>query len=370
MKRIVRKPAINEVKQHQKEYSSLFILPIILTIIGLFFIFEASSVTAFRNVGDSFYYVKAQLLWFVLGIASMVFFSKFDYKNLYFLSLPLMIINTLLLIAVLIPGIGSKVYGARRWIDLGFASLQPTEFIKFSLILYLSSWLVKKEKGIFLFYFGLAGFIIALIMLQPDMGTAIIVFGIFATIYLLSGHSIKPLLGLIPVAALGFIGLVSTSPYRMKRFLAFMDPNLDPLGITYHVKQIIISLSSGGIIGRGFSESRQRYQFLPEAHTDSIFAIVGEEIGFIGGVILISALFYLMYRMYKISKSTPDMFGQILSGGIFSLISLQIIINLGAMVGLIPLTGVPLPFISYGGSSLLVFFSLMGILLNIAKRRH
>lgn len=364
MKRIHSK----QPKTPHKELLSLFLLPIILTFIGLFFIFEASSVTSFRNFGDSFYYLKAQTIWFGLGIGLMVFFSLFDYKKLYYLSLPALLISIILLIAVLLPGIGSKVYGARRWIDLGFMSLQPTEFIKFSLILYLSSWLMSKEKKIFLPYFGLLGFIMILTMLQPDLGTSIVIFGIFTILYFISGKDLKPFLALIPVSVFGFFILVSTSAYRMKRFLAFLNPDLDPLGITYHVKQILISLSSGGLLGRGFSESRQKYQFLPEAHTDSIFAIIGEEIGFIGGAIIICLFFYLLYKTYTIAKNSHDKFAQLLASAIFAIFGLHIVINLGGMVNIMPLTGVPLPFLSYGGSSLIVFFSMVGILINIRKQ--
>lgn len=299
----------------------------------------------------------------------MVFFSLFDYKRLYYISLPALVSSIVLLVAVLIPGIGQTVGGARRWIDLGFFSIQPSEIVKLAVILYLSSWFIHKEKQRFLSFFGLLAVIISLIMLQPDMGTAIIVFSIFIIMYFLSGYKLQYLLLLIPASAVGFFILVTSSTYRMKRFLAYLNPDLDPLGITYHVKQILISLSSGGLFGRGLSASRQKYQFLPEAHTDSIFAIIGEEIGFIGAAFIISIYMLLLYKAYTVAKHAPDLFGKFLGGAIFSVLGLQIVINLGAIVGLIPLTGVPLPFISYGGSSLLVFFSLMGILANIGKRR-
>lgn len=323
---------------------------------------------AFRSLGDSFYFLKLQMIWFAIGVAAMLFFSFFDYRRLYYISFPMLIISIILLVIVLIPGIGQTVGGARRWIDLGFFSIQPSEIVKLAIILYLSSWFIHKEKQRFLSFFGLLSVIITLIMLQPDMGTAIIVFNIFIIMYFLSGYKLHYLLLLIPASAVGFFILVTSSTYRMKRFLAYLNPDLDPLGITYHVKQILISLSSGGMFGRGLSASRQKYQFLPEAHTDSIFAIIGEEIGFVGATIIISIYMVLLYKAYTVAKHATDAFGKFLSGAIFSVLGLQIVINLGAMVGLIPLTGVPLPFISYGGSSLLVFFSLMGILINIGKR--
>lgn len=348
--------------------TSLFLLPIILTTIGLIFIFEASSISAFRNFNDSFYYLKLQFIWFVIGVFLMVFFSSFDYHKLYYLAFPALLITIVLLILVLIPGIGHSVYGARRWINLGVINIQPTEIVKFSVILYLSSWFLYKEKNRFLSYLALLILIISLIMLQPDMGTAIIVFSIFFVLYFLSGQELQYLLVLVPFSIIGFFILVQTSSYRLKRFLALLNPNIDPLGVSYHVNQIVISLSAGGLFGRGFAESRQKYQFLPEAHTDSIFAIVGEELGFVGAFVLISLLFLLVYQTFKVAQSAKDRYGQLLAGATFSLLTFQIIINLGGMVNLIPLTGVPLPFISYGGSSLLVFFALMGILINIGKR--
>lgn len=346
----------------------LYGLPILLTIIGLFFIFEASSVTAFRQIGDSFYFLKQQMMWFVLGVGVMTGLSLFDYKKIYYLAFPALLLTVLLLVLVLIPGIGTTVYGARRWINLGFFSIQPTEVAKFSVILYLSSWFLYKERKRFVSFLALLGLIIGLIMLQPDLGTTIIVSGLFLSIYYLSGENIKYLLMIIPVGLAGVIFMVASSPYRLRRFTAFMDPNVDPEGISYHIRQILISLSSGGIWGRGFANSRQKYQFLPEAHTDSIFAIIGEEVGFIGGVLLILMYAFLLYLIYRAAINAKDRFGYLLVSGVFILMSLQAIINLGGMAALLPLTGVPLPFISYGGSSLLIFYGLMGIVISVARR--
>jgi len=347
---------------------SLFLLPIVLSILGLFFIFEASSISAFRNFNDSFYYLKFQLLWFTIGIAVMIFFSFFDYHKLYYLSFPALLLSIVLLILVLIPGIGRSVAGARRWIDLGLINFQPTELAKFSVILYLCSWFLYKEKKRFFSFVLLLSFLVFLIMLQPNMGTALIIFALFIIVYFMAGYELHYLLVIFPASLVTFFLLIKISPYRLKRFLAFLSPQFDPLGISYHVNQILISLSAGSLFGRGFSESRQKYQFLPEAHTDSIFAIIGEEFGFLGSLVLIILLFFLIYRAFKVACDAKDRFGQLLAGAIFSLIALQVVINLGGIVTLIPLTGIPLPFISYGGSSLLVFFALMGILINIGKR--
>ena len=348
----------------------LFFLPILLTVIGLFFIFEASSITAFRQLGDSFYFLRQQLIWCALGMCVMTFFSYFDYKKLYYLAFPLLLLTLAFLVLVLIPGIGSTVYGARRWISFGFFSFQPTELAKMSVILYLSSWFLYKDRKRFLHFILILGSMIGLIMLQPDLGTSIIVFSLFISIYFLSGENLKYLYALLPVSVVGIVGLVLTSPYRLRRLMAFLDPNADPEGISYHIRQILISLSSGGILGRGFSNSRQKYQFLPEAHTDSIFAIIGEEVGFIGGVLLILIYVLLLYSIYRVAATSKDRFGFLLAGSVLTLMSLQAIINLGGMVAIMPLTGVPLPFISYGGSSLLIFYSLMGIVISVARRNN
>lgn len=354
-------------QSRKKDLFTLFLLPIIATTVGLFFVFEASSISAFQHFGTSFYYLRLQAVWFIMGVLLMIFFSYFDYHKLYYFSFPLLLINLVLLVVVLIPGIGHSSGGARRWIDLGVISIQPSELVKFSIILYLSSWFLAKEKKRFFSFLFLLGVTIALIILQPDMGSAFIVSAVFLVLYFLSGKELRYLLFLIPVSAGGFIILIRSSAYRLKRFLAFLNPHEDPLGITYHINQILISLSAGGLFGRGIGASRQKYLFLPEAHTDSIFAIIGEEFGFIGSLTLIIFYIFLIYRCFLVAVHAKDRYGKLLAGAIFSLLSLQILINLGGMVNVIPLTGVPLPFISYGGSSLLVFFALMGILINIGK---
>lgn len=351
-----------------KFFIHLVTLPIVLSIVGLIFIFEASSVRGFNETGDSFHYLKLQIVWLMLGLGAMTFFALFDYHKLYYFSFIGMMATIFLLIVVLLPGIGYKAGGARRWIDFGFFNVQPTEIAKFSVIIYLASWFMRKERKRFFSFLILVGFLMALIILQPDMGTAIIVFGLSIIIYFLAGMNIMHLVALVPAAFGAFFVLVKLSPYRFNRLLAFFNPSRDPLGITYHINQILISLANGGIFGQGFGSSRQKYMFLPEAHTDSIFAIVGEEFGFIGGFIIISLFLILMYKMYKVVLNSPDRFGKLLAGGIFAFFNLQILINLAGIANVMPLTGVPLPFISYGGSNLLVAFSLMGIIMSIEKK--
>jgi len=346
----------------------LLFLPIILSLIGLFFVFEASSVKSFSEFNDSFHYFKLQFIWIVFGILTLVFFSFFDYHKLYYFAFVLMTATICLLFLVLIPNVGQKVGGARRWIDLGFINFQPTELAKFSTIIYLSSWFINRERKRFFSFLLLLGLLMFLIILQPDMGTALIIYSLSVIIYFLAGIELHYLLGFLPLSILGFFSLIRISPYRFHRLLAFFNPNLDPLGITYHLNQIMISLTNGGLFGQGLGASRQKYLFLPEAHTDSIFAIIGEEFGFIGGIILIGLYLIMIYKIYQVIQASPDRFAKLLTGGIFTFFNLQVLINLGGIVNLIPLTGVPLPFISYGGSNLLISFSLIGILINIAKK--
>lgn len=343
-------------------------LPILLNIIGLFFIFEASSVTAFRNLGDSLYFLKQQFLWFVLGTLVMGMFSYFDYRKLYYFSFPILLVSIFFLIIVLIPGVGVHVGGARRWISLGPVGFQPSEVAKFAAILYLSSWFLYKERQRFWSFLLLLSFIIGLIMIQPDLGTSIIIFLLFISIYYISGESFMHLLMFAPFAVIAGFMFVLTSSYRLQRLTAYLDPGADPAGIGYHVRQIQISLASGGMLGRGLSSSRQKYQFLPEAHTDSIFAIIGEEVGFLGGFLLIILFLLLLYLLFRVAIEAKDRYGRLLAGSIWSLLALQALVNLGAMVSVIPLTGVPLPFISYGGSSLLILYALMGIAVSVARR--
>lgn len=351
-----------------KFFFPLITIPIILSLVGLVFIFEASAVGSARQFGDSLHYLKSQAIWIFFGLIVMIIFSYIDYKKLYFLSFVSLILTIILLVVVLIPGVGSKIGGARRWIDLGFFSLQPTELAKFSMIIYLSSWFTNKEKNRFLPFITLMGFLVFLIILQPDMGTAIIIFLISLIVYYFSGANFTDFVFIFGGSVISLYFLIKLSTYRFNRLLSFLNPSVDPLGISYHINQIFISLSSGGFFGRGFGASRQKYLFLPEAHTDSIFAIIGEEYGFTGGLILIGLYFVFVYKIYHLIRLAPDRLSKLIMIGIFAFFNLQFIVNLAGMTGLFPIVGVPLPFLSYGGSNLLISFGLIGIMLNIEKR--
>ena len=344
---------------------------IALNLFGLLMIFDASSYIAFRDFQDKYYYIREQSVWAVLGVCGMIFFSYFNYKRFYILALPLLIAAIGLLIAVFIPGIGTgPILGANRWINLGFTTLQPAEFVKLSLAIYLAAWFSNKEKERLLAFGLLIGFVFLLIMLQPDMGTGSIILFEALAIYYLSGASMKYiLLGSPLLLALGFF-LIKIAPYRAARLTAFLNVDGNLEGASYHIKQILIALGSGGLFGVGIGNSLQKFAYLPENVTDSIFPIIAEEFGFFGSLILISLYAVFVWRGLYIASRAKDIFGKLLAGGIIAFLGIQIVINLGAMTALFPLTGVPLPFISYGGSALIVDFCAVGILLNIARQSH
>lgn len=347
---------------------ALLISVIGLTMFGLFMIYDASSYVAFRDFGDKYNYVKDQILWIILGFAALSVVSFFDYHKFYNLALPILIGSIVLLFLVLVPGLGIKVLGARRWIDLGFFVIQPSEFVKLALTIYLSAWFSVKEKGRFVAFLLLIGLVLFLVMLQPDMGTATIILGEAIILYFLSGGSILHILSLVPVVGLGGLGMILLEPYRAKRLATFLNPDQGILSSSYHLRQILIALGSGGVFGVGIGNSLQKYAYLPESTTDSIFAIIAEEIGFIGVVILILVMLFVIYRGFYIAVRAKDNFGKLLAGGIISVLAIQTIVNLGAQTALLPLTGVPLPFISYGGSALIVNLFSVGILLNISRQ--
>lgn len=340
----------------------------ILVIFGLFMIYNASSYVAFRDFGDKYTYIKDQSFWAILGFGALAVISFFDYHRYYNLALPILIVSIVMLFMVFIPGLGIEANGARRWINFQFFVIQPTEFVKLALTIYLAAWFSTKEKGRFLAFLLLIGLVLGLVLLQPDMGTAMIILGISVIIYFLSGGSIWHLFALAPVVGITALALIVFEPYRLARLTTFLNPEQNLLTSSYHLRQILIALGSGGWLGVGIGNSLQKYAYLPEAPTDSIFAIMAEEIGFIGVTIFLLVILFVIYRGFFIAFRAKDTFGKLLAGGIISFIAIQTIVNLGAQTVLLPLTGVPLPFISYGGSSLIINLVSVGILLNISRQ--
>lgn len=357
------------LKKQKREIDYLLLLIVfLLSLFGLLMIFEASAVLAHQEFGDKYYFVKEQGKWLGVGAVALSVLSILDYHVLYPFAVPLLISTILSLGLVFIPGIGVKVKGASRWVNLGFFSFQPAELVKLTLAIYLSAWFASREKGRLLAFLLLVGIVLLLVVSEPDLGTTAVIGGEALIMYFVSGSPIFHFAVLLPAGVASLLGLSVISPYRFKRLITFFSPHTDPLGASYHIRQILLALGSGGLIGIGLGKSRQKYFFLPEATTDSILAIVGEEFGFIGTVFIILLFAFVIYRGYLIAKRAPDRFGRFLAMGIISYFAIQTIVNLSAMAALLPLTGVPLPLLSYGGSSLVITLSGIGILLNISRQ--
>jgi cell division protein FtsW len=346
----------------------LFTLTIALTLFGLLMVYDASSIIAFDLFGDKYAYIKSQLIWAVIGLSALFVFYRIDYHKLYNLALPLLVIALVLLLLVFAPHIGSGAKGANRWVNFGFFTLQPAEFVKLGLAIYLAAWFSNKENGRFFAFILLMGAILFLVMLEPDLGTASIIMCESAIIYFLSGGSVIQFFVAAPIV--GIIGFfyIMFEPYRLHRLTSFLNLGNSIGSTSYQVKQILIALGSGGIFGVGIGNSIEKYAYLPENVTDSIFPIIAEELGFIGSVILIIVFASLIWRGIFIAGRAKDKFGKLLAGGIIAFIGMQVVVNLSAMTALLPLTGVPLPFISYGGSALVIDLASIGILLNISKQ--
>lgn len=340
----------------------------ILAIFGLVMVYDASSVQGLKDIGDSNYYIRQQLVWAGIGILSMIFFAQFDYRLLKKFSSPAIVGSFFLLLAVFVPGFGVSGGGAHRWLQFGSITFQPAEFIKLTGILFLSTLFEKKAKFLPLLVLVSAVTIVTAI-LQRDLGSTIVFVASSSILYFAAGGPIWHFLVALPLGLAALTTLIFTSGYRVKRVLAFLDPFGDPQGFTYHISQVLIALGSGGLFGLGLGRSRQKFEYIPEVTTDSIFGVVGEEFGFIGGAILVILFAILVLRGIKISQSSSDNFGRILAIGLTSWLGIQGVINLSSMVALLPLTGVPLPFISYGGSALVANLTAVGILLNISKNR-
>ncbi len=343
------------------------LIVVALVAFGVLMVFDASLAEAYHEIGDKWYFIRNQSQYALVGFFVVLVALVFPLKKLEKLALPLMVSAIFFLIIVLIPGVGLKIQGARRWLDFGFTRFQPSEYAKLASIIYLSSWFAKPRpaRSFFVLLAGLIG----LIMLEPDMGTTLVVIGTAAIMYFLSGVPMVKILKLAVIGLAGLISLIILSPYRMDRVKTFLNPMHDPLGVSYHARQVLISLGSGGLSGTGLGRSRQKFQYLPEASTDSIFAVVGEELGFIGGFILILCLSLIILRGFEHVKRIPDKFIANLAAGIITWFTVQVVLNLMAMVALVPLTGVPLPLISYGGSSLVTMLAGIGLLLNASRYR-
>lgn len=350
----------------------LFIVTIILVIFGLFMVYSASNVVAMYKYNDSFYFLKRQCIFAVIGLIVMFLFIKLDIDKIYKNVTLIFIISLLLLILVLIPEIGVVRGGARSWIGFGSISIQPAEFMKLGIILLISKYLsryqheLKKFKN-FMGMLLLVVLVFGLIMLQPDFGTGLVLVLSIIVLLFCTQAPIKYFLLLIGIGVVGLIGLIVSEPYRMMRILAYLDPWSDPLGSGFQTIQSLFAVAPSGIFGLGYNNSLQKHFFLPEPQNDFIFAIICEELGLIGALILLGLFLYMILRIIRISKKVIDPFHKYLSLGIGISIFVQVFINIGVVIGLLPVTGITLPFISYGGSSLVLTLGMVAVVLNISK---
>lgn len=349
----------------------------ILIILGLIVLTSASYFIACQKFDDCYFYLKHQLLYGLLpGLGAFLFLCFFNLRYLKKTSLFLLILAVVLLISVFIPGLGLAKGEAQRWINIGGVVFQPSELTKLFFLIYLSAWLAKNKekirdfKQIFIPFTVLLSIISILIILQPDIGTLVVVVSSALVVYFIAGARWLHLCYLFAGMFSLIIILIKFVPYRLARIIAYLNPGIDPQGIGYHINQAILAIGSGGVLGRGLGHSQQKIYYLPEVISDSIFAVMAEEFGFILMVLVVGLYIYLAYRIFYMAALRDDMFAKLLSTGIGFWFIFQAIINMGAMLGLLPLTGIPLPLIGYGGSNLITFLAGFGIIINISRQRE
>lgn len=353
----------------------LFFAVLILIGIGLIMIYSSSYIWAEYKFNDAFKYVKHQGLFTIVGMFLIFIISKIDYKIYYEKAGVIFGICIVLLILVLIPGIGSIRNGSRSWFGIGSFGIQPSEFAKIGLIILTSKYLSNSNKFIkdikkgVIPILGLTLFVFGLIMLQPDFGTGMIIVVSIIAMMFVAGVNIKFFIGLGAIGVVGIVVLILIAPYRMDRITSFLNPWSDPLGTGFQIIQSLYAIGPGGLLGQGFLNSRQKHFYLPEPQTDFIFSILSEEFGILGVVIVAILFLLVLYRGIKISLNCDNLFGKYLAFGMVFQILIQAVMNLMVVIGLIPVTGVTLPFLSYGGSSLLVSMVSIGMILNISRHQ-
>ena len=351
----------------------LFALIVALVSMGVVMVYSASAIMAADRFHDPLHFLKRQGLWVLLGMGALWAGMRFDYRRLERLVVPLMAASFLLLVLVLVPPFGQEINGTRRWLRLGFVSFQPVELAKLSLLLYLASFLARREEAMASFSRGLlpllfmAGSMAGLTLLQPDMGNAMVLVILTLALAYLGGARVAHM-GLIASAALPLCAVaIAMKPYRLRRMVAFMNPWNDPQGSGFQIIQSFLALGSGGWLGRGLGESKQKLFYLPEAHTDFIFAIIGEEFGMLGAAVVVALFALLIWRGLRIGLRAPEAFGSYLALGLTVMLATQTLVNLGVVTGSLPTKGLPLPFISFGGSALTMTLFSTGVLLNISQ---
>lgn len=344
-----------------------------LLTIGMVMVYSSSAVKGYVQYDDPYHFLKMEVIWVGLGLAALAVTMRLDLQMIERFAKPALITAIVLLIMVKIPGIGRRVNGADRWIGLGPLSIQPSEVIKLAMVLVMAHLLAVQPYKIRSFrhgllpILGLLGLIAGLIMLQPDLGTTLVIVGTSFFMMIAAGARVSHMLALGGTGLGLVIAAIAAAPYRMRRITAFLDPWADPSGKGYQTIQALLALGPGGLFGLGLGQSKQKFLYLPENHTDFIFAMIGEELGFVGASIVVLLFFLFAWRGFRVAMGAPDAFTGFLAVGVTAMVSIQAMINMGVVSGVLPVTGITLPFLSYGGTSLVFTMIGVGVLLNISR---
>jgi cell division protein FtsW len=362
--------------QHKARYDRTLLIAILsLLVVSVVMVYSSSSVVALTTYDDPAFFMRRQMLWAIVGLGLMAITMRMDHRMFYDqrMAIGLVVVALVLLSATLVPGIGKMINGSRRWLRFGILSFQPSEFAKFALVVYMSYFIAKKGERVRDFMNGLVpayvvtGMFLIVVIRQPDFGAAMTLAGVVLIMLFAGGANVLHLGG-TAAAALPFVYFaVAHSAYRARRIFAFLDPWADPQGAGHQIIQSFLAFGSGGIFGRGLGEGRQKLLFLPERHSDFIYAVIGEELGLIGALIVLVLFLIILWRGVRIALVSGDAFSRLLALGITLLVCFQGLINMAVVTGLLPTKGIALPLVSYGGSSLVVTMAAMGVLLNISK---
>jgi cell division protein FtsW len=365
--------------QYKGHYDRMLLLAILmLLIISVVMVYSSSSVVALTSYDDATYFMKRQVLWALIGLTLMAITMRIDHRLLSDrrVVLALLLVSLAMLAATLVPGIGTMVNGSRRWLRYGILSFQPSELAKFAFVVYMSYYIAKKGERLRDFMNGLVpsyvmcGLFLVMAVLQPDFGAAITIAGVMFVMLFVGGASVMYLAGTaVMVFPIVYFG-VTHSAYRLRRIFSYLDPWADPQGAGHQIIQSFLAFGSGGIFGRGLGEGRQKLLFLPERHSDFIYAVIGEELGLVGTLVVLGLFLMILWRGIRIALSTDEQFSRMLAIGITLLICVQGMINMAVVTGLLPTKGIALPLVSYGGSSLVITMGAMGVLLNISKESN
>jgi cell division protein FtsW len=351
---------------------TLLVVVLALTLLGIAMVFSASGIRALDTLDDPRYYLWWQSLWAGLGLLGMLAAMRIDYHRYRALTIPLLVVVVVLLVVVLIPGVGVRAGGAARWLRAGPVGLQPAELAKLALILYLAAWLGGRrdeiaKPALLVPFFVVTAVLAALVVAEPDLGTAIVLVAIALTMYFIAGARLRVFASLAGLAGVCALAVAIAQPYRLSRLTTFLDPWSDPRGTGFQTIQSLYGLALGGVFGEGLGAGREKFGFLPAPYTDSIFSVLGDELGLAGTLAVIVLFFVLAYRGIAIALRARDATGALLAAGITTWLVLQAWVNMAVVASLVPMTGITLPFISYGGSSLCVGLIAVGILLNVGR---